>query len=142
MTDGYQADIHRWAETQAGLLRTRSANDLDWGNIADEIEDVAGRYEDQIESRLAVAITHLLKWQFQPEERSSSWRASVVEARYRIARLVRRMPSLASYPALVLADAYAEGRAIAEAQTGLANLPESCPWTVEQVLDLDFWPDA
>ena len=25
MTDGYETDFHQWAETQAGLLRLRSA---------------------------------------------------------------------------------------------------------------------
>jgi hypothetical protein len=23
----------------------------------------------------------------------------------------------------------------------LATLPETCPWSVEQLLDEDFWPD-
>jgi hypothetical protein len=36
MTDGYETDFHRWAETQAGLLRARSA--LDWDNLGEEIE--------------------------------------------------------------------------------------------------------
>jgi Domain of unknown function DUF29 len=35
MTDGYETDFHRWAETQAGLLRTRSTNALDWDNRAE-----------------------------------------------------------------------------------------------------------
>ena len=31
-----------------------------------------------------------------------------------------------------------------ERQTGLplATLPETCPWTVAQVLDADFWPET
>lgn len=141
MADLYEDDVVAWSEQQAALLRARAANHLDWDNIAEEIADVGQRQRDQIESHLAIASQHLLKWEFQPGERSNSWRASIVEARYRIAQLVRRIPSLAAYPAQVLADAYLCGRAIAEAETGLENLPKVCPWTVEQVLDPDFWPD-
>jgi hypothetical protein len=38
--------------------------------------------------------------------------------------------------------AYAAGRRKATAETELVGLPESCPWTIEQVLDLAFWPEA
>lgn len=147
MSDLYEADILEWSERQAALLRRRAAGelvndqDLDWANIAEEIEDVGSRQRDQIESRLAVLLAHLLKWQFQPEQRSGSWRGTVVEARNRIARLVRKNPSLRSYPADVLAEVYPDGRSLAEAETGLSGLPEACPWTIDQILDPAFWPE-
>jgi hypothetical protein len=137
----YDTDIAQWAEQQAELLRRRASNELDWLALAEEIEDVARRERDQIESRLSVLCEHLLKWQFQSERRSGSWRGSIVEARDRIARVVRNSPSLHSYPALVLAEAYAAGRRKAEAETELTDLPTECPWTIEQVRDHDFWPD-
>ena len=52
----------------------------------------------------------------------------------------RRVPSLEPYPATVLSDAYRDGREKAEAETGLLDLPEACPWTIEQVLARNFWP--
>ena len=140
MSDLYEDDIATWAARQADLLRRRASNELDWDHLAEEIEDVAQRQKDQIESRLAIACEHLLKWEFQPARRSNSWRGSIVEARNRIARVQRRVPSLEPYPAAVLADAYRDGREKAEAETGLLDLPEACPWTIEQVLDRSFWP--
>ena len=140
MSELYEDDIVVWAARQADLLRRRAGNELDWDHLAEEIEDVAQRQKDQIESRLAVACEHLLKWEFQPVRRSNSWRGSVVEARNRIARVQRRVPSLEPYPATVLTDAYQDSRAKAEAETGLLHLPEVCPWTIEQVLDHDYWP--
>jgi hypothetical protein len=140
MSDLYEDDIAAWAARQADLLRRRAANEIDWENVAEEIADVGRSEEREVESRLAVACEHLLKWEFQPRLRSNSWRSSVVQARTRIARVIRRNPSLKSYPATVLADAYQDGRDVAEAETGLLHLPETCPWTVEQVLDRTFWP--
>jgi Domain of unknown function DUF29 len=99
MTDGYETDFHRWAETQAGLLRTRSANALDWDNLAEEIESLARRDRREISNRLAIICQHLLKWQYQPRLRSNSWRSSVREAGRQIAGLVEESPTLAAYPA-------------------------------------------
>ena len=147
----YDTDFVAWSEQQAALLRRMAAgerinsNELDWANIAEEIESLARSDKREIRSRLSVICEHLLKWQFRPSQRSGSWRGSIIEARSEIADLIEESPSLASYPDMVLhgpRGAYARGPAKAAAETGLENLPGSCPWTVEQVLDLDFWPDA
>ena len=142
MSDLYDTDFHEWAETQAGLLRNRSANALDWDNLAEEIEALARNDRREIRSRLEVLCQHLLKWRFQPEQRSGSWRGSIMEARNRIADVLEDSPTLQRYPAERLAGAYSRAREGALAETGLAALPATCPWTAEQVLDHDFWPDA
>ena len=140
----YDNDIALWAGQQADALRRRAANEIDWDNVAEEIESLGRSDKREISNRLAVICEHLLKWQFQPEMRSGSWRGSVVEARNRIADLIEESPSLADYPANRLTQprggAYARGREKAMAETDITVLPEICPWTVEQVLDSEFWP--
>jgi hypothetical protein len=89
----YETDTAAWAQQQSDALRRRAANEIDWNNVAEEIEDVVLRQKDQIESRLTVLCEHLLKWQFQPTMRSGSWRGSVVEARDRIASVSRKTPA-------------------------------------------------
>ena len=125
---------------QADALRRRAANEIDWENVAEEIEILARSDRREIHNRLAAVCTHLLKWTYQRGLRSRSWRRSVIEARDQIANLVEEGPSLASYPASRLAKAYADGHRIAVAETSLADLPETCPWTIDQVLDHKFWP--
>jgi hypothetical protein len=110
MSDLYDRDVAAWATEQAQALRARSTDTLDWDNLAAEIADVRKRYKDQIENRLITLCAHLLKWQFQPEMRSNSWRGAVVRSRDRIARLAAKMPTLAPYPAAVLAEVYPAGR--------------------------------
>ena len=140
MSDLYDTDTVLWAEEQAKALRDRSANALDWDNLAEEIESLAKRDKREIRNRLAVICEHLLKWRFQPDGQSGSWRGSIVEARDRIADLIKESPTLRPYPATVLADAWPAGRRKAEAETGLSDLPTSCPWSIEAVLDHEFWP--
>jgi hypothetical protein len=74
------------------------------------------------------------------QRRSSSWHGSIIEARTRTARMIRRDQSLKSYPATALADAYRGGRDVAEAETGLLDLQTECHWTIEKMLNRDFWP--
>jgi len=143
MSDLYETDSAAWAEQQAEALRRRAANEIDWDNVAEEIESLSRSDKREIRSRLAVICEHLLKWQYQPDTRSGSWRSSIREGRDKIADLIEESPSLADYPAAHLAGprgAYARGRAKAADETGIAGLPETCPWTIEQVLDHGFWP--
>ena len=123
MIDLYEADIAAWAEQQADALRRRAANEIDWENVAEEIESLARSDRREIRNRLAIICEHLLKWAYQPEHRSGSWRGSVVEARDQITRLVQESPSLRDYPAAVVAEDYPPRRRKAEAETVWAGYP-------------------
>jgi Domain of unknown function DUF29 len=103
-----------------------------------------GRSEKRaIESDLTVLLTHLLKYRFQPDQRSSSWRGSIVEHRRRLRKLTRESPSLRPHAREVYAESYADGREQAAAETGLplATFPADPPFTLEQALDPQFLPD-
>ena len=145
MSGLYDTDPALWAERQADALRRHAHNEIDWENVAEEIESLTRSDKREIRSRLVVICAHLLKWQFQPEARSTSWRGSIRESRDAIADLIEESPSLADYPATQLGGsrgAYARGRISAAEETGIADLPAQSPWTIAQVLDPDFWPEA
>lgn len=135
-------DYALWAAEQAALLRTGRIDRLDAENVAEELDGSGRSEEHQIDSRLEVLLTHLLKWQFQPEKRKQGWKASIDEQRIRLARIVTKSPSLKSYPAESLRGSYVIGRNQAVSETGLDEtmFPETCPYTVEQVLNPEFFP--
>jgi hypothetical protein len=137
----YATDFAAWSEAQAAALRRRASNEIDWENVAEEIEGLSRSDRREIRSRLAILCEHLLKWRFQPEARSPSWKSSIRESRDKIADLIEESPSLADCPAAYFAGAYARGRKAAADETGVVDLPEICPWTIGQVLDSEFWPD-
>jgi hypothetical protein len=142
MSDLYQADFAAWSQAQASALRRRSTAGLDWDNIAEEIESLGRSERREIRSRLEILLIHLLKWRFQPDRRSVSWEASIEEARRRIEDVLADNPSLRAVPAEALAGAY---RLAVLSKTirrlELERLPQACPWTVDQVLAADFWPE-
>jgi hypothetical protein len=142
----YDSDTARWAEEQAALLRQRAelaSNDaLDWLHLAEEIEFVVASEKREVRSRLALIVQHLLKWRYQPELRSRSWETTLHTQRRDLLAVLTDSPSLRPFAASVLAAAFVHGRHDAEQETGLLHLPTNCPWTLDQVLDQTFRPDA
>jgi hypothetical protein len=138
----YEVDFYRWTEEQARALRERRPVDLDWENVAEEIESLGRSDKRSIESNLNVILVHLLKWRHQREKQTASWKASLTEHRTRIRKLLDESPSLRVYPAKVLPEEYALARVKAAAETGIPEdaFPEVCPFTIDEVLDRTFLP--
>lgn len=143
MRANYEGDVVAWANEQAALLRAGKFTELDIEHIADEVEDVGKSEQRELVSRMAVLLAHLLKWQFQPERRGKSWLNTIKLQRRLIKKRVDKMPSLA--PMLKdpewLEEMWADAVLAAENETGLSDLPETCIWSTEQVMDDAFLPD-
>ncbi len=141
--DLYEADFYAWTQEQARLLREQRWADLDLDNLVDEVESVGRSDKRQIESRLEVLLAHLLKWKFQPGGRCNSWIGTIFEQRGRIAGLVEESPSLREFQRQEVFKSYRAARLTAAKETGIALgvFPEECPFTPEQVLDLEYFPE-
>jgi len=138
----YESDFFAWTQEQGERLRRRAHNDVDWENVAEEIETLGRTERSEIASRLHVLLVHLLKWQFQPEARSYGWKGTIVEQRVRLRRALRDSPSLKTYPSEVLDEEYASARLKAAGETGqvLTTFPASCPYSVAEVIESDAFP--
>ena len=101
----YERDETAWLEAMAELARDGRAEDLDLGHLAEYLFDMARRDRREVESRLAVLLSHLLKWTYQPDRRSRGWRATVIEQRQELNRLAGQSV-LRNHAQEVLADVY------------------------------------
>lgn len=139
----YEQDFHLWVEEQARLLKERRFSRLDLPNLIDEIEDMARSQKRAIRNDLTVLLTHLLKYQFQPDRRSTSWTGSIVEHRRRILEEIEDSPSLRGYPAQVFERCYRNAREQAAAETGLAKetFPPTSPYSPQQALQPGYLPE-
>lgn len=137
----YEDDVVLWAEEQAALLRAGETSALDLENLAEEIESLGRSEKRELDNRLTVLIQHLLKYQYQPEHRSASWRGTIREQRRCLELVLRDNPSLRRLLPAILPEAAAEAREKAADETGLFNLPRTCPFTLEQILDRSWLPD-
>ncbi|MQA19398.1 DUF29 domain-containing protein [Rugamonas rivuli] len=139
----YEDDVIAWSEQQAALLRAGRWELLDRDNIAEEIEDVGKSEKRELQSRQTVLLAHLLKWKYQPGRRGSSWVKTIREQRTAVAEDLVQYPHLKpllSNPQW-LRQVYRRAKMDAEAQTHLQDLPAVLPWTVEQILEPDFFPE-
>jgi hypothetical protein len=139
----HNQDFYAWTQQQLDLLRQGNFAQIDLKNLIDEVESMGASERRELYSRFLVLVHHLLKWQFQPEERSNSWRSTIIEQRDQLEILLGQSPSLRRYCEEALVDIYPRSRRKATAETGLVSsvFPEQCPYTVQQVLAIDFFPE-
>jgi hypothetical protein len=144
MVTTYKADIVAWANEQARLLRSGQLSAIDIENIAEEILDVGRSEQRELENRMSVLLAHLLKWEFQPKFRGTSWELTIREQRKSVLRRLRKTPSLRSSLSDPdwLEDAWADAAAMAVSETGMARVdfPENCTWTMENILADGWFP--
>ena len=139
----YDRDFYAWANEQAALLRAGRLTEADIGNIAEEIDSIGRGEKRELINRLAVLLSHLLTWQFQPAFRGNSWRLTIEEQRNRVDDHLGDNPTLKSQLDQALRTAYRSAANEASIETGFARgaFPTECPYSYEQIMNPDFWPE-
>jgi hypothetical protein len=138
----YDKDFVEWTRHNAELLRAGRASEADLEHIAEEIEDMGKRERRSLQNRCVRLIEHLLQWQYQPERRGSSWTRTIILQRRNIRRLLDENPSFRPGLIELVAQAYDDAAAVVAGVTNQPRsaFPESCPFTVEQLLTEGFLP--
>jgi len=146
----YDQDLYAWTQEQAARLREGAVHELDLEHLIEEIEDVGYSQRDALASHLLVLLTHLLKRALAARERPGDlaragrgWRTTCRTQRRLLDKRLRRNPSLRPTVPEECAEAYAIARDEAATALGVAEavVPLACPWTSDQVLDINFWPE-
>ncbi len=143
----YETDFVKWAEEQATLLTERRFDLLDLDNLIEEVDDLAGRHRDALQSHLRVIMIHLLKLVYSTGSRDPehAWKRSIRNARKAIRRLFDNHPSLRTHLELLSARTYEYATEDAHDELsdygdGHEAFPADCPWTLDELLDHEFWP--
>jgi hypothetical protein len=140
--DLYEQDFCLWVERALVLLREGNLRDLDLENLLEEIADMSNSQKQALESNLKIILMHLLKYKYQPDKRTNSWRYTIVEHRQRIRKAFKNSPSLRRHFLQEFADVYLEARQLAVVETELSPniFPIECPFTTDQALDEAYFP--
>lgn len=136
----HDQDLYTWVQEQVGLLRARRFDEIDAENVAEELADVGRSEFAKIQSALEVLLTHMLKWDHQPEKRTRSWDNTIAAQRGQFENILGDNPGLKSKREEALRRAYKQARLHASSETGLirSTFPESCPYTWEDILSRPF----
>ena len=145
----YDDDFYAWTKHQAAVLREMPVSDnrFDREHVAEEIEDLGNSYRDAVRSQVRRIIEHFLKLQFSPaQDPRYGWMGSIVDARIEIEDKITR--SIRNELEGDLTRLYRQAKKQAELdlrqhhEQRLADgLPTTCPYTFDQILDDDWYPE-
>lgn len=144
----YDTDFYAWTQQQAEALAQGDVASLDFAHLAEEIESLGTSERRVLRSAIQNIMLHLLKTTFSQGslEPMRGWRISARNGRRMASREITEQPSLARELEQVMARAYRYAKQDAHDQLAdhgetHAPFPEACPWTLDQLLDEDFWPE-
>src|SRR6266852_768507 len=84
----FERDETAWLEVMAQLAAEGRYAEMDHSNLGEYLADMAKRDRREVSSRLVTLLTHLLKWEHQPEHRRGSWRGTILEQRRELRKLL------------------------------------------------------
>ena len=141
-TSACDTDYAQWIAEQTELLRARDFEHLDINGVIEEFKDMGANLRHALTSRIETLLTHLLKCQFQPDHKSGSWMGTINEQRDRILDLLEESPSLNRLLPALRETCYIRVVRRTSSETGLpsAAFPKQNPYTIENLLDVEFIP--
>jgi hypothetical protein len=149
-TISIDVDFCGWLYDQASKLRHLRPETLDWENLAEELEDMGQSLKNSLTSHLARVFEHLLKLQYEPNPTSRAdqehrWKVDLAVHRDEVNDILDGSRTLANQLCDFIAKAYPRGRRYAgTAMVHVARwetlLPATCPWSVQEIRDENFFP--
>jgi len=139
----YDEDFNLWVESTIELLQQKRFDELDIENLISEVETMGNNDKKSVKSNLRILLMHLLKWQYQPDKRTNSWRTTIKEHRNRLEDDFANSPSLNNYFLEIFDECYQKARDLASSETGLSVtvFPVQCPIDIHLVIKSDFFPN-
>ena len=138
----YDQDFYAWTQEQAKLIKEKNFDKLDLTHLFEEVESMGKHEKRELGSRLTVLLMHLLKWKYQPARQCKSWIRTIKEQRIEVEEVLEENPSLKNIVNEYLSHGYKKAILKAAEETNLDDdvFPTNCEWTIDQILDNDFYP--
>ena len=147
----YNYDFILWTQYTIQVLEQRNFNQLDIENLILELESLLERDRQKFNNILFELLVDLLQLQYQSKvsqkdqvltEKNLS--NSITYQRDKLQQLMNRSPSLQGLLTKCIARNYPIASSLANTEHGMEIrnvLPTECPYTAEQILDEQFWPN-
>ena len=148
----YEQEFQVWIDTTIQNLQKREFESLDIENLIEELTNLGKSEKNALKSNLMILLAHLLKLKVQfdaPDTMKMSWYNSVIEHRQRVLNNLQDTPSLKNFLPEAIEQAYPQSRKLAIREGKLAafgvrvpdeiEYPHTCPFSLEQILNEDFY---
>lgn len=141
----YDEDYYLWLEQTLIQINNKEIGNLDWQHLAEEIEALGNEQKRAVESYLKQLLIHLLLYAYWQSEKTycqRGWTVEITNFRDEL-EFYLRPKTLYNYLVSCLDIVYLKARRQAIQKTGLnPNIfPQQCPFTLEEILDTDYFPE-
>ncbi|NCR27914.1 MAG: DUF29 domain-containing protein [Microcystis aeruginosa G13-07] len=138
----YEIDDSLWLEETIELLKAKNFDALDLDNLIEELEDLGNEKKFRVASFLQQIIRHALLLQFWISEREynqAHWQAEIISFQYQLKRYLTT--NLRQYLEQEFEQIYFESlRYVRQKNDNKVNLPDTCPYSLEELLDPNWLP--
>jgi len=139
--DLYDRDFYAWTQAQAEALRQRGGNQLDYDNLAEEVDDMGKRDLRECLSRVTTILEHL--WKLEGSRNAdprAGWTRTILTQRIQLRRALT--PSLRRMVENELLTLHSDALVLAQAamdaeEPGTGALDAAKRWTLAQILGED-----
>lgn len=138
----YELDYHQWLDETIELIEKGQFNQLDYENLKEELEALGRSEKRAVESLLEQILIHLLLYQYWTSEQSynaNHWQTEIITFRNQINRYLDSK-TLKNHLINQLPKIYADALKVVKIKSGLTLLPPECPYSLEQILTIDYFP--
>ena len=141
----YEKDFLLWSEQQAAALRAGNLTALDKDGLLEELEDMGNERKEALQSLIRNILAHLLKLEYSSAtDPRAGWVEEITGFRAQAETKLDDTPSLKHYAEGLHQKAWPQARKMVEKSFRVyqekAKLPNDCPYTLDNVLDYDFFP--
>ncbi len=134
----YDTDYYTWVMTNAELLKEGKLDEIDYINLAEEVKDLGKSEYYKLESYFANLLSHIYKWDNQPELRTKSWINTIANSIFNIKKVLKQNTGLKQEKIFNEAfnNAWEEARYIILSDTDikLSLIPEECPYSFKETV--------
>jgi len=132
----YNQDFAKWVKTTVEQLKQNQWEQIDLDNLVNEVEGLTKQEQRELRNYLKLLLWHILKWHYQPQNRSRSWEVTIEQTQEQITDILEESPSLKQYLENSFEAVYQQARSKAKKETGLplSHFPKVPPMRLEEAL--------
>jgi len=138
----YESDYLLWTQEIVSKLKARDFYDIDFESLIEEIEDLGRSYKDELESRLDVLLSHILKRLYVSLTNDyNGWERTIREQRKQIRRRIEKSPSLKNYLPTIFDAVWQDVLKEIREDYPQYQFPDTWQFgrDVETILNINFW---
>lgn len=137
----YHTEYDRWLAQTIVLLKNRQLEGVDYEHLIEELEALGRSEKSAVKNLLLQIIIHLLLYEFWETERDRNinhWAGEIVTFRVQLEdKLTKNLRNLLAQE---LQQIYSNAALIVLKKTRLTTLPQNCPYSLEHLLDKNWFP--